>query len=284
MAESMSRRERAFAVLPTLLTLGNALCGFAAITYAARLGIEDVKAGDSHLLYASMCIFGGMLFDALDGRAARWANQSSEFGAQLDSLCDVVTFGVAPAFLMRQFSLHSMLHPRIMWVIAGLYVACAILRLARFTIETDEEDSHDVFSGLPSPAAAGVIASFPVAMYGLAKLTGPGENVSEFARRIATWLEPAFAEILPLLTLAVACLMVSRIRYSHVFNQLFSGKRSRGHLIQIVFTGAVVFSVREMAVPLIFCYFAFASPCRALWQSVMTPKSAPESDAKAQSR
>jgi CDP-diacylglycerol--serine O-phosphatidyltransferase len=272
MAEPMSRRERAFAVLPTLLTLGNALCGFAAITYAARLGIEDVQAGDSHLLYASMCIFGGMLFDALDGRAARWANQSSEFGAQLDSLCDVVTFGVAPAFLMRQFSLQSILHPRIMWVIAGLYVACAILRLARFTIETDEEDSHDVFSGLPSPAAAGVIASFPVAMYGLGKLTGPGENVSEFARRVATWLEPALLEVLPL--------MVTRIRYSHVFNQLFTGKRSRGHLIQIVFTGAVVFSVREMAVPLIFCYFAFASPCRALWQSVMVPKSQERSGLK----
>ena len=179
----MSKRERAFAVLPTLLTLGNALCGFAAITYAARLGIEDVQAGDSHLLYASMCIFGGMLFDALDGRAARWANQSSEFGAQLDSLCDVVTFGVAPAFLMRQFSLQSVIHPRIMWVIAGLYVACAILRLARFTVETDEEDSHDVFSGLPSPAAAGVIASFPVAMFGLGNLTASNAKVSEFAQR-----------------------------------------------------------------------------------------------------
>lgn len=273
----MSKRERAFAVLPTLLTLGNALCGFAAITYAARLGIEDVQAGDSHLLYASMCIFGGMLFDALDGRAARWANQSSEFGAQLDSLCDVVTFGVAPAFLMRQFSLQSVIHPRIMWVIAGLYVACAILRLARFTVETDEEDSHDVFSGLPSPAAAGVIASFPVAMFGLGNLTAPNAKVSEFAQRLATWLEPVLLEVLPLITLAVACLMVSRVRYSHVFNQLFSGKRSRSHLIQIVFTGAVVFSVREMAVPLIFCYFAFASPCRALWQSVMTPKTQEQS-------
>jgi CDP-diacylglycerol--serine O-phosphatidyltransferase len=74
--------------------------------------------------------------------------------------------------------------------------------------------------------------------------------------------------------------MVTRIRYSHVFNQLFTGKRSRGHLIQIVFTGAVVFSVREMAVPLIFCYFAFASPCRALWQSVMVPKSQERSGLK----
>lgn len=264
----MSRRERAFAVLPTLLTLSNALCGFAAITYAAKIGIEDATTDDAYLLTASMCIFGGMLFDALDGRAARWANQTSEFGAQLDSLCDVVTFGVAPAFLMRQFCLQSVLHPRILWVLGGLYVACAILRLARFTIETDEDDSHDVFSGLPSPAAAGVIASFPVAMYGLDKLTR-GETVSEFAKTLAASLEPVFLQSLPFVTLAVACLMVSRIRYSHVFNQLFTGKRSRAHLIQIVFTGAVIFSVREMAVPLIFCYFAFASPARALWQNVM---------------
>lgn len=270
----MSRRERVFAVLPTLLTLGNALCGFAAITYCARLGIEETQAGDSHLLYASLCIFAGMLFDALDGRAARWANQSSEFGAQLDSLCDVVTFGVAPAFLMRQFSLQSALFaPRIMWVIAGLYVACAILRLARFTVETDEDDSHDHFSGLPSPAAAGVLASFPVAMYGLGKLTGSGAELSDFARRLTDWLPNICIEALPLITLAVACLMVSRIRYSHVFNQMFTGRRSRSHVIQIVFTGAVVFSVREMAVPLIFCYFAFASPLRALWQSFAMPRS-----------
>jgi CDP-diacylglycerol--serine O-phosphatidyltransferase len=144
-------------------------------------------------------------------------------------------------------------------------------------VETDDEDSHDVFSGLPSPAAAGVIASFPVAMFGLGNLTEPDAKVSEFAQRLATWLEPVLLEVLPLITLAVACLMVSRVRYSHVFNQLFSGKRSRGHLIQIVFTGAVVFSVREMAVPLIFCYFAFASPCRALWQSVISPKTQEQS-------
>ncbi|MBI1314075.1 CDP-diacylglycerol--serine O-phosphatidyltransferase [bacterium] len=265
----MKRRERAFAVLPTLLTLGNAVSGFGAITYAAKLGPEEILPSEPYLLTAAFCIFLGMLFDALDGRAARWANQSSEFGAQLDSLCDAITFGVAPAFLMRQFSATSVFHPRILWMIGALYVVCAILRLARFNVETDEDDSHNQFSGLPSPAAAGVVASFPVAVYGIRRLveTG-GEAVAGFASSAVEWLD----QLLPIATLAVACLMVSRIRYSHVFNQLFTGKRSRGHLIQIVFTVAVIFIVRELAVPLIFCYFAFASPLRAAWQRVVLPK------------
>lgn len=268
----MKKRERAFAVLPTLLTLGNAVSGFGAITYAAKLGPEEVSASEPFLLTAAFCIFLGMLFDALDGRAARWANQSSEFGAQLDSLCDAITFGVAPAFLMRQFSAESVFHPRILWMIGALYAVCAILRLARFNVETDEEDSHDHFSGLPSPAAAGVVASFPVAMYGIRRLA---ENAGENVAQIAVTIGEALDHTLPIATLAVACLMVSRVHYSHVFNQLFTGKRSRGHLIQIVFTVAVIFIVRELAVPLIFCYFAFASPLRAAWQRVVMPKFRP---------
>lgn len=267
------RRERVFAVLPTLLTLGNAVCGFAAITYAAKLGPEEIQANEPYLVYASMWIFCGMLFDALDGRAARWTNQTSEFGAQLDSLCDAVTFGVAPAFLMRQFSAQSEFHSRILWMIAALYVVCAILRLARFNVETEEEDSHEVFSGLPSPAAAGAVAAFPVAMHGIGRVLDPkNDRITETVREIATSIQPLLEQLLPLVTLAVACLMVSRIRYTHVFNQLFTGKRSRGHLIQIVFTVAVVFIVRELAVPLILCYFAFASPVRAFWRRFVRPK------------
>jgi CDP-diacylglycerol--serine O-phosphatidyltransferase len=272
LVQNMKKRERAFAVLPTLLTLGNAVSGFGAITYAAKLGPEEVTASEPFLLTAAFCIFLGMLFDALDGRAARWANQSSEFGAQLDSLCDAVTFGVAPAFLMRQFSAESVFHPRILWMIGALYAVCAILRLARFNVETEEDDSHNHFSGLPSPAAAGVVASFPVAMYGVKRLA---ESGGEAVAGVASTAIECLDQTLPIATLSVACLMVSRIRYSHVFNQLFTGKRSRGHLIQVVFTVAVIFIVRELAVPLIFCYFAFASPLRAAWQRVVLPKFRP---------
>ncbi|MCA9072631.1 MAG: CDP-alcohol phosphatidyltransferase family protein, partial [Planctomycetaceae bacterium] len=85
----MSRKEKMFAVLPTLLTLGNATCGFGAITFAAKLGPTYTESvAGNELLIAGLLIYLAMLFDAFDGSAARLMNQTSDFGAQLDSLCD----------------------------------------------------------------------------------------------------------------------------------------------------------------------------------------------------
>lgn len=288
-----SRRRKVFAVLPTLLTLGNAVCGFGAITITARVGPEglltalpNAQTPAELLFFAAQLIFLAMLFDMLDGSAARLTNQTSDFGAQLDSLCDAISFGVAPAFLMLKLTHpdHHLLesiakapfdyHPRILWAIAVLFMVCAILRLARFNVETDEEDSHSAFSGLPSPAAAGVIAAFPIGLKGLKDLTS--EGIVSWAEPVAQVLLPTMAVLLPLITLAVAMLMVSRIQYAHVFNQLVRGHRSRRQLLQIVFTLVLVFVVREMAVPVIFCYFAFASPLRALWQRHLLPLLRPQ--------
>ncbi|HBL47170.1 MAG TPA: hypothetical protein DDZ90_27670 [Planctomycetaceae bacterium] len=132
----MKKKRKLIAVLPTLLTLGNAACGFGAITYAAKVGPEYLgQAANSggltrmlgtspglfnsfenqHLFVAAVLIFVAMLFDALDGSAARWANQTSEFGAQLDSLCDAISFGIAPAFLMHQMvQFRTQYHPRLL--------------------------------------------------------------------------------------------------------------------------------------------------------------------------
>ena len=88
---------------------------------------------------------------------------------------------------------------------------------------------------------------------------------------LAEWLIPTIKFSLPVITFFVACLMVSRIPYVHYFNQLFKGQRSRQHLIQLVFTGALVYVVREMAIPVIFCYFAFAAPLRVLWTDILRP-------------
>lgn len=286
------KKRKLIAVLPTLLTLGNAACGFGAITYAAKVGPEYLDHASSigggltsmlgstpgtfnsfdnqHLFIAAVLIFVAMLFDALDGSAARWTNQTSEFGAQLDSLCDAISFGIAPAFLMLQMiQFRTEYHPRLLWVIALLFAVCTILRLARFNVETDEEDTHDGFSGLPSPAAAGTVASFPIAMRGLQKLAEDSDTES-FAQTVAQWLIPAVEMSLPWITLAVAALMVSRIHYAHVFNQLFTGRRSRRHVIQLVFSFALVFLVRELAIPVLFCYFAFSAPIHAFWGEVIS--------------
>lgn len=291
------RREKAFALLPTMLTLGNAVCGFGAITLLARVAPSlDVSASGSaqaydpavQMVWAAQLIFLAMLFDALDGSAARLTNQTSEFGAMLDSLCDVVSFGVAPAFMMLKLtdprnSLMETPFPSpinysidFLWTIATLYMACGILRLARFNVETDEEDSHEGFSGLPIPAAAGVIASFPI---GLKTLKSLLDSVDEDGNITSTWvgpiaevLLPTLAVILPFITLAVAMLMVSRIQYPHVFNQILKGNQGRVQLLQLVFTLALVFQVRGMAVPLIVCWFAFAGPIKLFWKSKIKKK------------
>tara|TARA_R110002111_G_scaffold117466_2_gene179478 strand:+ start:48668 stop:49552 length:885 start_codon:yes stop_codon:yes gene_type:complete len=284
------KKRKLIAVLPTLLTLGNAACGFGAITYAAKVGPEFLGQAASgggltrilgtspglynsfdnqHLFIAAVLIFVAMLFDALDGSAARWTNQTSEFGAQLDSLCDAISFGVAPAFLMLQMiQFRTEYHPRLLWVIALLFAVCTILRLARFNVETEEDDSHAGFSGLPSPAAAGAVASFPISMRGLYKLAE--SDTGSISQTVSEWLIPAVEWSLPWITLALAALMVSRIHYAHVFNQLFTGRRSRRHVIQLVFSMALIFLVRELAIPVLFCYFAFSAPIHAFWGEVVS--------------
>lgn len=269
------RRRKVFAVLPTLLTLCNAASGFAAITITAKVGPEHF--GGSELITASQLIFLAMLFDMLDGSAARLTNQTSDFGAQLDSLCDAISFGLAPAFIFLQLShpAHHLMdtiaaapfqfHPRLLWAIAVLFMTCAILRLARFNVETDEEDSHEFFSGLPSPAAAGVIASLPIGLEELKGQLSSGGSLAA-AEVYSGWIWSLLVVLVPLITLATAILMVSRLRYAHVFNQLVRGRRSRRQILQIVFSLVLVFVVRELALPVLFCFFAFSSPVRASWQ------------------
>lgn len=272
------KRPRLFKVVPTLLTLGNAACGFGAITFAAKVGLDNRigwGADDTACLFiAGLLVYLAMVFDALDGRAARWAKQSSEFGAELDSLCDAISFGAAPAFILVKFSFTFApdYHPRVLWVIAVLYVMCAILRLARFNVESDEEDSHDFFSGLPSPAAAGAVASFTVAYPELHALAT--ESVG-WVRDLATFLDSALKIVFPLITLAVAGLMVSRIRYPHLFNQLFRGRKNFQHLLQLLVAGALIFLMQELAVPLVFCWFAFGAPLRSLWTNVLHRRTVP---------
>lgn len=306
--QKKTRRQKAFAVLPTLLTLGNAVCGFGAITILARVGPSfDVGPGPdpqaslaaaTEMVSAAQLIFLAMLFDALDGSAARLTNQTSEFGAMLDSLCDVVSFGVAPAFMMLKLTdaknlLMGTLSPAVgevsrtlslelhspipaysidfLWAIAALFLACAILRLARFNVETDEEDSHEGFSGLPSPAAAAVIASFPIGVMALIKkMTAP--STVAWAEPFGSFAFPALAVTLPLITLATAILMVSRIPYPHLFNQILRGDKGRVQMLQMVFTLALIFVVGGVAVPVIVSWFAFAAPTKAAWQHLQNKR------------
>lgn len=132
-------------ILPNLFTLGALFGGFYAI----------VRAMDGRFEEAAVGIFVAMILDGLDGRIARLTKTQSEFGVQMDSLSDMVSFGIAPAVVTYAWSLHAL--GRWGWIASFVYAASAALRLARFNVNTHVVDKR-FFQGLPSPAAAGVIA------------------------------------------------------------------------------------------------------------------------------
>jgi CDP-diacylglycerol--serine O-phosphatidyltransferase len=238
--------------------LGNAACGFGAITIAMKA--DSGIAPEQLLATAGMLIMAAMFFDMIDGSVARLTRQTSDFGAQLDSLCDAISFGVAPALLVVNSSYHY--HPRVLWCLAVLFVLCVLLRLARFNVETGDNDSHTSFEGLPSPAAAGAVASFAIASPGFLRLTEA--QMPERMQELGNWLITATSLCLPVLAIVLGCLMVSRIRYPHVFNLVFRGQRTFPHLIQLVFALVAIFAFHELAAPLIFLFFVLESPVRAL--------------------
>jgi CDP-diacylglycerol---serine O-phosphatidyltransferase len=268
------RRRRGIAVLPTMFTLGNLVSGFFAIVIASRVvrpeGPGFVEEDVIECMKAGWLIFLAMVFDALDGYVARLSKSASGFGAQLDSLADLVTFGVAPAILLVKISpAVTYQHREAIWVIAATFAVCAALRLARFNVETDETDDHMHFSGLPSPAAAASIASIAILFKTLTK----EENPFAYAEQFASGLQ----FVLPFYALGVALLMVSRVPYPHLVNQLFRGRRSFNHIVSVVFALVAVMIVRSYSVPLICFAFVLSGPVRYLWREVILPLRRPSS-------
>jgi CDP-diacylglycerol--serine O-phosphatidyltransferase len=277
------RRQRLkyITILPSLVTILNGVCGFTAIILASK-GIELAAGRFAESSRSNLFAFGGtsyfamsgymillaMIADMLDGRLARISQNTSSFGGQLDSLCDIVSFGVAPAFLMLKMleykltdftglnpTLETFLH-RFIWLAAAAYVSCAAIRLARFNVENEEDESaHMSFIGLPTPAAAGVIVSLII----LHQETLPTLNIIIYA--------------LPFLAVGVAILMVSRIRYPHILNQYLKGKKPFAHLIRVLLLLAFVIWNIQAAMVLIFCGFAAGSFLRWLYFKIVRDKS-----------
>ena len=255
------KRRLTLAVLPTMLTLGNGICGLAAIAIVMTDNPEWTS--ETQLLIAGTLIFGGMLFDALDGSAARLTGQESQFGAELDSLCDAITFGTAPAVIVWEYSQGFALPQKISWGIGVLFTLCVLIRLARFNVETDEDDTHEGFDGLPSPAAAGTLASFAIAMpelSGYANDPEYPENVQWFAQQLLSGSQYFMAG----LTLILAYLMVSRFEYKHVFQQLVQGRRSPHQIGQALFVLIGASVLHWLVLPIAFCYYVFSPPLQTL--------------------
>lgn len=140
-------RRRGIYLLPNAFTTAGLFCGFYAIVMAMGQQFEN----------AAIAIFGAMLLDAIDGRVARLTNTQSEFGAQYDSLADMVSFGAAPALVVYEWALHDL--GKLGWLAAFVYCAGGALRLARFNTNIQVVDKR-YFQGMPSPAAAALVAGF----------------------------------------------------------------------------------------------------------------------------
>jgi len=258
-------------MLPNLLTLANCGCGLLAISKA--IDALAFKGEDSSLFYLKMqtacsLIFLGMLFDALDGKVARLTRSFSDFGAQLDSFSDALTFCVAPAVLTKVLIEHEGpllgYHgtPRLHFAAAAAFTLMGILRLARFNLETEHEaEAHQGFSGLPSPAAAGAVAS-TLLMYlilrvpALEQAEGTVTPVGRIVGLIPApdwtplleWMPQYLAVALPLIGL----LMVSRVPYLHVASWLTKDRSTFLTLVVVVF-----FAFGLYLAPVPFTFVAF---------------------------
>jgi CDP-diacylglycerol--serine O-phosphatidyltransferase len=244
------------------LTLGNGVCGFAAIAYASKInfGSTDSELIDYYFRLSAVLILVAMVFDMLDGYAARLSRTASEFGGQLDSLCDAISFGAAPAFLLLRLGQEWAGHPVIaktIAVIAALYMACAVLRLARFNIEnTPDPASHKRFKGLPSPAAAGCIVSLAILRSDLSSPAWTTLDEHLVQVFVSVWA--------PIGAFMAALLMVSRLSYPHFTRQLLRGRRQFGFVVQLVLVLAVLAMAPRLALFLVFWTYALLAPVRYL--------------------
>ena len=263
------RRLKYIAVLPSFVTLMNGACGFIAITFASRSPVLGWSLSFVRRSYVTSLAMAGymiilaMVADMLDGRVARLTRTTSSFGGQLDSLSDVISFGIAPAFLMvKLLETHldniraehlslAMLLGRAILFSAILYVMCAVVRLARFNVENEEDEAaHMNFSGLPSPPAAGIVVSLVI--FHQQFLGRIIEQTSDYYSSF----QVITLSVFPVVTLLSGLLMVSRIRYPHLANQLLRGKKTLSSLLAIFASGLLIVWNIQLAMVVGFCGFA----------------------------
>ena len=214
--------------LPNLLTAGNLFCGFVALTKI----VEADPLGDnyvSQIYLALIFILFACVCDLFDGRVARWGGAESPFGREFDSLADLISFGVAPAFLVHRIVLRDVFpeHPELGWFIASIYLICGAFRLARFNVlSLQPGGSGREFVGFPIPSAAALVASLTLFIMWVEEKDFP---------------KGKWRFLLPGLMLFLSWMMVSQVRYpSFKSLNLRATRTFTKTLVAILFVGCVV--------------------------------------------
>lgn len=234
--EGRKVRHKGIYLLPNLFTTANLFAGFYSI----------VNSMNGNLYVAAAAVFVAMVLDGLDGRVARLTNTQSAFGAEYDSLSDMVAFGVAPALLAFEWALGSL--GKVGWMVAFIYVAGAALRLARFNTQVGKADRR-YFIGLASPAAAGVVAG---TVWAFSDFGIQGSNM---------------AFVVAILVAAAGMLMVSNIKYYSFKDLDLKGRVPFVAILIVVLIFAVVFSDPPRVLLLIFLAYAVSGPVQSLHRS-----------------
>lgn len=233
--------KRGIYLFPSLLTLCNLTAGMVSVLFAANDRFSS----------AAWAIIVGIIMDMLDGRVARWAGATSQFGVELDSLCDAVTFGIAPGILMYQVALVPM--GRAGYAIAIFFGMAAVLRLARFNLKAQTGEPSAYFVGLPVPAAAGILASFVLSY----ELFGEGEIT---ARTIPMVMQkmPVFFRLIPVIMMLLALLMVSHVQYGN-FKQLKLARPKSIQMLVLLIGGLLlIFTYPQNMIFVLFCLYVLS--------------------------
>ncbi|MDR1784503.1 MAG: CDP-diacylglycerol--serine O-phosphatidyltransferase [Endomicrobium sp.] len=200
----------------SFFTCGNIICGCLSI----------ISVMDGNFLKASWLLILAIAFDMMDGRIARITNTTSDFGVQLDSLSDLVSFGIAPSIMMYQLVLNDL--DKIGVLIAVLFVLCSALRLAKFNVMTQDGVVHSFFMGLPTPASAGLLVSFvlsyELSIYSLTFKTAP----------ILIKSIPLLLNMMPVIMIILSLLMVSNIPYASFKKLKFSHYKIFNFLVLVL--------------------------------------------------
>ncbi|MBO7329720.1 MAG: CDP-alcohol phosphatidyltransferase family protein [Lentisphaeria bacterium] len=255
--------------IPNLLTICNSLCGFAAIL--CILPIAQSTPPDKVMTTFVLCsamVFFAMIFDVFDGFAARLLNAVSLHGIQMDSLSDMVTFGVTPAVLVASAAKYFFNWNMSLWqhvyvyLLCSIYIGGAALRLATYNVNaTLKTKSSENFSGLPSPGGAAAIC---VAIF----FIWSNRLYNEWSLYIA-WLLPAYSAILGLL-------MNSSIPYIHAGKWLMSIRRNRKKLPLVVLMIAVIICFRINGLTFLTIAYIFSGPVMLIFEKIFRKKQLPE--------
>ncbi len=242
---TQARLRRGIFLIPAALTSANLLCGYYAVIASLMGSSEDFN-------HAAKAIGIAIVFDSLDGRIARMTGTNTEFGVQFDSLADVVSFGVAPAILAYAWGVRNVANQvpwvgRLGWLCCLAFLIACAWRLARFNVKGMAPGGSKYFVGMPTPAAAGVIASVVHAFRRDGPLGVGGPLVDSYWS--VCWL---------LLAVALAGLMTSTIRF-YSFKDLPWSKKQPGILILLLLIlGAVIWVYSEIALLIVACSYAIA--------------------------